>query len=194
MNIALYARTSTTDPNCEIQLRELREYCQRRGWNIYQEYVDTGWSGSKAIRPQRSKLMADAAMRRFDTVLVWRLDRWGRSLADCAESIQQLHNWRIRWTAVGQNLDMDKAHPTSHLLVDILRSVAEFQSEMMRERVRDGVKAAKRDGKQCGRPKKTFERGLVGVLQAEGLSVRAIATRLGVSVGTVHGVLKSSKL
>src|SRR4029079_13321061 len=81
MKIALYARTSTTDPNCEMQLRELREYCQRRGWNIYQEYVDT-WAGSKAIRPQRSNLMADAAMRRFDTVLVWRLDRWGRSLAD----------------------------------------------------------------------------------------------------------------
>jgi DNA invertase Pin-like site-specific DNA recombinase len=128
-------------------------------------------------------------MRRFDTVLAWRLDRWGRSLADCAESIQQLHNWRIRWIAVGQNLDMDKAHPTSHLLVHILRSVAEFQREMMRERVRDGVKAAKRDGKQCGRPK-IFERGLVSVLQAQGFSVRAIATRLGVSVGSVHGVLK----
>ena len=122
MKIALYARISTTDPNCEMQLRELREYCQCRGWSIYQEYVDIRWSGSKAIRPQRSKLMADAVVHRFDAVLVWTLQRWGRSVADCAESLQQLHNWGIRWMAVAQKLEMDKATSTSHLIVHVLRS------------------------------------------------------------------------
>jgi DNA invertase Pin-like site-specific DNA recombinase len=193
MKIALYARISTTDPNCEMQLRELREYCQCRGWSIYQEYVDIRWSGSKAIRPQRSKLMADAVVHRFDAVLVWTLQRWGRSLADCAESLQQLHNWGIRWMAVAQKLEMDKATSTSHLIVHVLRSMAELERELMRERVKDGIKAAKHRGQQGGRPMKMFDRSLVGVLQAQGLSVRAIATRLGVSVGTAHAVLQSCK-
>jgi putative DNA-invertase from lambdoid prophage Rac len=193
MKIALYARISTTDPNCEMQLRELREYCQCRGWSIYQEYVDIRWSGSKAIRPQLSKLMADAVVHRFDAVLVWTLQRWGRSVSDCAESIQQLHNWGIRWMAVAQKLEMDKATSPSHLIVHVLRSMAELERELMRERVKDGIKAAKHRGQQCGRPMKMFDRSLVGVLHAQGLSVRAIATRLGVSVGTAHAVLQSCK-
>jgi hypothetical protein len=74
MKIAIYARVSTTDQNCERQLNELREYAGRRGWDIAGEYVDTGWSGAKTSRPQLDKLMADARQRRFDTVIVWALD------------------------------------------------------------------------------------------------------------------------
>ena len=79
MRVALYARVSTTDQNCEMQLRELREYCERRGWEIAGEYVDTGWSGAKASRPQLDRLMKDGCQHRFDAVLVWKLDRFGRS-------------------------------------------------------------------------------------------------------------------
>jgi hypothetical protein len=81
MRVAIYARVSTADQSCEMQLRELREYTQRRGWTTAGEYVDTGWSGAKASRPELDRLMRDASMRRFDAVLVWKLDRW---LKPCA--------------------------------------------------------------------------------------------------------------
>ena len=76
LRVAVYARVSTADQNCEMQLRELREYSERRAWAVYAEYVDTGWSGAKASRPELDRLMRDARQRRFDAVLVWKLDRW----------------------------------------------------------------------------------------------------------------------
>jgi DNA invertase Pin-like site-specific DNA recombinase len=86
----IYARVSTTDQNCEMQVRELKEYAVRRGWEISAEYVDTGFSSAKANRPELDRLMKDAAMRgnaRFDSVMVWRLDRFGRSVRNCLDSI-----------------------------------------------------------------------------------------------------------
>ena len=95
MKIALYARVSTADQNCEMQLRELREYAAARKWTIYAEYVDTGWSGAKTSRPELNRLMADARKRRIDGVCVWKLDRGGRSVADSIKSIQEAHiAWR----------------------------------------------------------------------------------------------------
>ena len=82
MRAALYARVSTSDQNCEMQLRELRQYAAARNWEIAGEYVDAGWSGAKANRPELTRLMQDVRERRFDAVLVWKLDRWGRSVAD----------------------------------------------------------------------------------------------------------------
>ena len=90
MRAAIYARVSTTDQNCEMQLRELREYCQRRNWHIVGEYVDKGWSGTKANRPELDRLKKDAAQRRIDVVIVWKLDRWGRSFIDLVVSVQEL--------------------------------------------------------------------------------------------------------
>jgi predicted site-specific integrase-resolvase len=96
--VAIYARVSTTDQNCEMQVRELREYAVRRGWNVSSEYVDTGWSGAKVSRPELDRLMRDAALRRFDAVLVWKLDRFGRSLRHCLDGIrpevEKVHNMR----------------------------------------------------------------------------------------------------
>ena len=105
---ALYARVSTSDQNCEMQLRELREYCQRRGWHVAGEYVDTGYSGSKASRPELDKLMHDARQRKIDAVLVWKLDRWGRSLAHSIQSIQELDSLGVRFVATTQNIDTDE--------------------------------------------------------------------------------------
>ena len=89
MRVAIYARVSTADQSCEMQLHELREYTERRGWTTVGEYVDTGWSGAKASRPELDRLMNDASVRRFDAVLVWKLDRWGRSVAHSIKSIQE---------------------------------------------------------------------------------------------------------
>jgi putative DNA-invertase from lambdoid prophage Rac len=140
---ALYARVSTVDQHCEMQLRELREYCERRGWTIFKEYVDTGWSGTKASRPQLDKLKGDAGRHLFDCLLVWKLDRFGRSVRDCVNAIDTLRLQGVRFLATSQNLDTDERNPVAQLIMHILAAVAEFEREMIRERVTAGLKNAK---------------------------------------------------
>jgi putative DNA-invertase from lambdoid prophage Rac len=187
MRTALYARVSTQDQNCEMQLRELREYCARRGWEIAGEYVDTGWSGAKASRPQLDLLVADARRRRFDTVLVWKLDRWGRSLAHLVQSVQELSGLGIRFIAITQNLDTDESNPMARLLMHLMGAFAEFEREMIRDRTVSGVRAAKARGKVLGRPRRVFRRDEVANMRAAGQSWQDIAAKLGVPVSTARG-------
>jgi len=209
MRAAIYARVSTTDQNCEMQLKELREYCERRGWTISGEYVDTGWSGAKASRPELDRIMYDAGMHRFDAILVWKLDRFGRSVLNLSEQLAKLNSWGIRFLATSQSLETDASNPTSRLLLHILASVAEFEREMIRERVSAGLKNYREAYKQkrigrdrhshsgmnlaVGRPRKVFDRERVLELRNEGLSMRAIARKLKVSIGTVHGLISAPK-
>jgi DNA invertase Pin-like site-specific DNA recombinase len=178
-------RVSTADQSCDLQLRELREYGARRGWNITAEYVDRGWSGAKANRPELNRLMEDARRRRFDAVLVWKLDRWGRSVADSVKSIQELVSLGIRFLAVTQNIDTDESNPMSRFLLHIMAAFAELEREIIRERVVAGVRAARSNGKQLGRPKRVFRRDEAVRLREQGMSWRKIAARLGVPVTTV---------
>ena len=111
MRCALYARVSTTDQNCEMQLRELREYIARRDWKIAGEYVDTGFSGAKASRPALDRLMADAAKRKFDSVAVWKIDRFGRSVLHLNQQLAALTSHGVRFIATSQSLDTDEKTP-----------------------------------------------------------------------------------
>ena len=188
---AIYARVSTLDQNCEMQVRELREYATRRGWQVCGEYIDTGWSGAKASRPELDRLMRDAALRRFDAVLVWKLDRFGRSVRNCLDGIESLRAHGVRFLAVSQSIDTDESNPTARLLLHILASVAEFEREMIRERVCAGVRNAKRNGKQLGRKRVVFDRSKAKQMYTTGASVRQIATALRVGRGTVHRFLMS---
>ena len=185
MKIALYARVSTTDQNCEMQLRELRDYAAARKWTVHAEYVDTGWSGAKASRPELNRLMADARKRRFDGVLCWKLDRWGRSVADSIKSIQELTSLGIRFIAVTQNIDSDESNPMARFLLVIMSAFAELERELIRERVTAGVRAARANGKQLGRPKRVFRRDEALWLREQGMSWRKIAVELKVPVTTV---------
>ena len=185
MRVALYARVSTSDQNCEMQLGELRDYCQRRSWQIAEEYVDTGWSGAKASRPQLDLLMKQARLRAFDAVLVWKLDRWGRSLINSLQSVQELVSLGVRFIAVTQNIDTDESNPMSRFMLHIFGAFAEFEREMIRERTVSGVRAARAKGKKLGRPKRVFRRDEVARLRESGQSWRAIAKQLGVPVSTV---------
>jgi putative DNA-invertase from lambdoid prophage Rac len=189
----IYARVSTTDQNCEMQVRELREYAGRRGWVISGEYLDTGWSGAKANRPELDRLMRDASLRRFDAVLVWKLDRFGRSVRNCLDGIETLRTHGVQFLAVSQSIDHDESNPTSRLLLHILASVAEFEREMIRERVSAGVRNAKRNGKRLGRKRAVFNRDKARQMHVAGASVREIATALQVGRGTVHRFLVSQK-
>jgi DNA invertase Pin-like site-specific DNA recombinase len=209
MRAAIYARVSTLDQNCEMQLKELREYCSRRCWTILGEYVDTGWSGAKASRPELDRIMHDAGQHRFDAILVWKLDRFGRSVLNLSEQLARLNSWGIRFLATTQALDTDASNPTSRLMLHILASVAEFEREMIRERVTAGINNYRQAFKQkrigrdrhshsgmnlpVGRPKKIFDRVRAVEMRRGGMSVREIARKLRVSVGTVHRVVSSFK-
>ena len=183
MMAAIYARVSTADQHNAIQIRELTEYVERRGWELAGVYQDT-MSGAKANRPGLDKLMADARQRRFDAVLVWKLDRFGRSLVHCVSGIQELSSLGIRFIATSQGLDTDESNPASKLLLHILAAVAQFERELIRERTIAGLRVAKANGKQVGRPKRVFRRDELVRLREEGQSWRTIASRLGIPVMT----------
>jgi DNA invertase Pin-like site-specific DNA recombinase len=130
MIAAIYARVSTQDQSCQSQLLELREYAARHNWQVA-EYVDIGWSGAKASRPELDRLMQDAALRRFDVVMVWKLDRFGRSVRNCLDGIEALRAHGVRFLSVSQSIDTDESNPTAKLLLHVLASVAEFEREMI---------------------------------------------------------------
>jgi len=189
MKVAIYARVSTTDQNCEMQLRELREYSARRGWEIAGEYVDTGWSGAKKSRPELDKLMAAAREHRVDGIVVWKLDRFGRSVLNLVEALGDLATWGVRFVAVSQSIDTDASNPTTRLLLHILAAVAEFERELTRERVMAGLKAARHRGRCGGRPRRVFRRDHALELHAAGMSQVAIARKLGIARATLQRLL-----
>lgn len=205
MKAAIYARVSTTDQNCELQLRELQAYAERQGWPIVETYQDI-MSGAKANRPDLNRLMADARTRKFDCLLVWKLDRFGRSLVDCLNNIRTLEENSIRFIAVTQSLDTDQQNPASRFLLHVLGAAAEFERALIRERTQAGQQRYKRDyaagkvGKTVysrsgrnlppHRPRKIFNREQVVELRRQGVSIRRIANRLGLGVGTVFRTLQ----
>jgi len=207
MRAGIYARVSTTDQKCEMQLAELREYASRRGWQVAGEYVDTGWSGAKANRPEFNRLMKDASQRKLDAILCWKLDRFGRSLLHCKSALQELQTYGVRFMATSQNIDTDESNPASRFLVHILMAAAEFERELIRERAmagqkryRDHYEAGKvgkevhsKSGKDLpiGRPKRIFTRQEVSDLRGRGLSYRQIARQLDIGEGTVRRILQA---
>ncbi len=129
--------------------------------------------------------MKGARARRFDAVIVWKLDRFGRSLVNCVAGLQELASLGVRFIAVSQGLDTDESNPTSRLLLHILAAVSEFERELIRERVRAGVHNAQRNGKRLGRPRVVFDRQRAADMRAKGMSLPAIARSLGVGYGTL---------
>jgi DNA invertase Pin-like site-specific DNA recombinase len=192
-HVALYARVSTLnghqDP--EMQLTELREYAVRRDLNIYEEYVDEGISGSKESRPALDKLMSDARRCRFDAVLVWKIDRFGRSLKHLVNSLADLSAYGIAFVSLRDNLDLST--PSGRLMFQIIGAMAEFERALIQERVRAGLRNARAKGRRIGRPKITLDAAEVLRLRGEGLSWRAVSERLQVGLGTVYRALGSDQ-
>ncbi len=190
--VALYARVSTLhgqqDP--EMQLSELREYAIRRGLSIHEEYVDQGVSGSKESRPALNRLMSEAQRCRFDAVLVWKIDRFGRSLKHLVNSLADLSAYGIAFISLRDNLDLST--PSGRLMFQIIGAMAEFERALIQERVRAGLRNAKAKGKRIGRPRQLVDSSRVLELRAEGLSWRAISKRLKLGMGTVYRALGSN--
>ena len=189
MRTALYARVSTSDQNNEIQLLELKRYALARGWMIPFVFQDTA-SGASGDRPGLQALLTAARRRFFDVVLVWKLDRFGRSSIDLATNLKELDSLGIRFIAISQGIDTDQSNPVSRFLIQILSACAELEREMIAERVRAGIEQAKRKGIRLGAPKKIFDRAAVPKLRREGYPIRAIALLLKISTATVRRELE----
>jgi DNA invertase Pin-like site-specific DNA recombinase len=134
-----------------MQLSELREYASRRGWGITSEYVDQGVSGSKESRPQLNQLMADAHRRKFDGVLVWKIDRFGRSLKHLVNALADLCAYGVAFISFRDNLDLST--PSGRLMFQIIGAMAEFERSLIQERVKAGLRNARAKGKKFGRPR-----------------------------------------
>lgn len=184
---AIYARVSTLDQDPDVQVRELRQYVERRGWTLAAEYVDHGVSGSKDKRPALDKLMAAARKRQVDVIVVWALDRLGRSLKHLVVTIEELGALGVDFACFTQPIDTTT--PAGRLTFAVLGAVAEFEREMIRSRVRAGLAKAKALGKHVGRPKASVDPEQVRVLRDSGLSLRQIADRVGGSKSVVARLL-----
>lgn len=181
MRVGIYARISTTDKgqDPEVQLGPLREYAQARGWTIYQEYIDQGISGAREQRPALDDLLHAARRREIDVILVWKLDRFARSLRHLILTLGELEALGVAFVSLTEAIDLST--PTGRLLVHVLGALGEFERALIGERVRAGVARARARGRPLGRPKKVFRRDQIEKLRAEGLSFRKIGEQLGIS-------------
>jgi DNA invertase Pin-like site-specific DNA recombinase len=183
---AIYARVSTVnngqDPR--VQTRELAEFCDRRGWTLLPEYVDIGISGTKEKRPALDRLMADAHKRRFDVVVVWRFDRFARSVSHLLRALETFQSLGIEFVSLSEQ--MDTSTPTGKMVFTVLGAVAELERSLIVERVKAGLRNARAKGKRLGRPKRDLNASQIASLRAQGLAWRTIAARMGVGLATLH--------
>ena len=191
MKTAIYVRISTDKQSHESQLLELRTHCQRRGWAEVVEYSDT-ITGSKFTRRGLDALFADVRKGKVERVVVFKLDRLGRSLAHLAQLIAELTANGTALVCTSQGIDTSDSNPAGRLQLGVLMAVAEFEREIIRERVNAGLAAARARGARLGRPKTLGEHATaVGALLAQGKGVREIARELGLAVSSAYKVARA---
>lgn len=193
---ALYCRVSTADQSCARQERDLVAFAARAGYEVVGVFKETG-SGAKLDRAERRKVMALAQRRDIDVVLVTELSRWGRSTLDLLHTLKELETRRVSVIAMN-GLAFDLATPHGRMMATIIAGIAEFERELIQERIRSGIAAAKARGKRLGRqpgqrPKSDRLTPKVLALIAEGRSYRRIARELGLSKNTVLEIVKRNR-
>ena len=189
---AIYARVSTTNHGQDVgmQTRELREYCHHRGWTVVGEYIDAGISGAKERRPALDKLMADARRRRFEVLACYRYDRVARSLRQLVNALEEFRSLGIEFVSLHEGVDTST--PNGRLIFGIFASIAEFERELIRDRVRSGLRNARAKGKTLGRPRRVVDAHRIASLRAQGVGWKRIAGELGVGVGTLYRLVRDS--
>jgi len=186
---ALYARVSTPDQDSGLQVVELRTVAALRGWTIMEEFVDHGVSGSKDRRPRLDALLAAARTGQVDVVMFTALDRLGRSLPHLIDLFAKFKDWKVDVVATKQ--PVDTTTPVGTLIFQILGAVAQFERELIRERVRAGVRKAMASGKKIGRPQRwsRAQADRARELRAEGRSWRLVSMAVGLPVRTLRRAL-----
>jgi putative DNA-invertase from lambdoid prophage Rac len=193
---ALYCRVSTTDQSCARQERDLAAFADRAGYEVIGIFKESG-SGAKLDRAERKKVMALAQRREVDAVLVTELSRWGRSTLDLLQTLKELETRRVSVIAVN-GLTFDLSTPHGRMIATIIAGIAEFERELIQERIRSGIAAAKARGKRLGRqlgqrPKSDRLAPKVLALVAKGRSYRLISRELGLSKNTVREIVKRNR-
>jgi len=186
---ALYVRVSTTDQHVDNQLADLREYCARREWTV-REYTDVGVSGAKDRRPGLDELLKDARRRRFDVLVVWRLDRLGRNLRHLILLLDELHALGVAFVSLAEGIDATT--PAGRLQLHVLGAIAEFERARIQERVRAGLARARAQGRKLGRRERQIPEDQLALVR--GLPVREAARRLGVPRTTLQRALARKPL
>jgi DNA invertase Pin-like site-specific DNA recombinase len=192
--VAVYVRVSTGEQHPEMQKDELLQYVKQRGWALHKVYSDK-ISGAKERRPALDQLMSDACRGLFQSVLVWRLDRFARSLRHLVNAIAELESRGISFVSFRDNIDMGT--PSGILQMQIVGAMAEFERSLIQERVRAGIARARRNGKRLGRPAlRKLTAKEIASLQAEryrnGTPFRVLAKNYGISVWTAHSVCEKN--
>jgi len=191
LRVGLYARVSTHDQQTlPLQIRAMREYAAKRGWTIVAQIKEVG-SGA-AQRERRATLIAAARRREIDVVLVWRLDRWGRSVADLVSSLQELQHLRVAFVSLTEALDLTT--PAGRAMAGLLSVFAEFEREILRERVCAGLAHARQQGKRLGRPPSVVHKAVEArKLHQQGSSKSEIARKLEIGRTSVRRLLAQKK-
>jgi|SRR5579859_7221722 len=183
---AIYARISTLNHGQDIgmQTRELRQFCEARGWQVAGEYVDSGISGAKDSRPELNRLMADAHRRKFDVVACWKFDRFARSVSHLLRALETFNALGIGFVSLSEALDTST--PTGRMIFTVLGAVAELERSLIAERVRAGLRNARAKGKTLGRPRVVVDVFAIDELRSRGASWRAVARQLNIGEGTAR--------
>lgn len=194
---AIYCRVSTADQSCERQERDLAAFADRAGYDVAAVFKETG-SGAKLDHAERRKVMALAQVRQIDAILVTELSRWGRSTIDLLNTLRELESWKVSVIALN-GMAFDLSSPHGRMLATFLSGIAEFERDLISERVKSGLAAAKARGKRLGRqigerPKSDRLAPKVMASVAEGRSYRWIARDLGISKNTVADIAKRDRL
>jgi DNA invertase Pin-like site-specific DNA recombinase len=196
MRAAIYARVSTSvGQSPQMQLRELREYCRRRGWKVAAEYTDKGISGAKDRRPELDKLMADAHRRKFDVVVVWKFDRFARSVSHLLRALETFNSLGIAFVSLSESIDTST--PAGKMVFTVLGAVAELERSLIGERVKAGLRNARANGTRLGRrPLREFSPADIRQLRRDrrkGTSFKQLAARHGTSVWTAFQLCQRLK-
>jgi DNA invertase Pin-like site-specific DNA recombinase len=187
---AVYARVSTLNgQNPDVQTREIEEYCQRRGFEVFSVYVDRGVSGKKDSRPQLNRMMEDAHQRRFDVVVVARFDRFARSVSHLLRALETFNALGIQFVSLAEQIDSNT--PSGKMIFTVLGAVSELERNLIVERVHSGLRHARAKGKRLGRPRKVVDAARVAILRQNGNAWRKIAREMKLSVGTVFAAAQN---
>jgi DNA invertase Pin-like site-specific DNA recombinase len=187
--IAIYYRVSTSDQRPDAQVHELRDYAKKRRFEIVGGYVDTA-SGAAKSRPELDRMLADVRKRKADVVLVWAFDRFARSTRQLVDTLEEFAKLGVDFVSYTQQIDTTT--PAGKLTFTVLAAIAEFERELIRERVKAGMAAAKAKGKRVGRRRiSVAKQNRARRLRADGWPYRRIANELGVSPATVVNYVKS---
>lgn len=190
MRVAIYARVSTNHQSADMQLAELREYCSRRKWTITSEYVDHAVSGSKERRPQLDRLMKDCRKRLADAVIVFRYDRFARSLRQLVSAMEEFQSLGVQFVSLHEGTDTTT--PNGRLVFSIFAAISEFERELIKERVRSGIAHARSKGTRLGRPPVDVDISSLRQMRKDGRGWKSIAAEMRKGVGTIMKAAKQN--